>query len=337
MIDSLAKGLDLALSDGAMALTVVAGILFAIVGLVGFMMAGGGGVDARRKRIGDKGAAREVERRRKGLVANLLEGESGSAARRRALSETKKSKGLGHRLAQAGLEIKPPLFLAIFALAGAVVGVAALIVGAPLPAAAGAGVLIAFAGPGMVIGQLTKSRRQKFVDALPGSVDIMVRGVQAGLPVNEGLKVIVNEAQGPLRVEFARLVAATNVGFSLEEAVNQMADRVPSPEVNFFRVVLVIQKQTGGNLAEALGNLSSIIRERQKLNKKVWALSSEARSSAMIIGALPLVVAGGVAMMRPDYLQIMFVEELGNYMLAGAVGWMLIGVVVMRAMIKIEV
>lgn len=336
MNGDILRGLGDAVGGGSIMVLVIVGVVLATLGLAVFLLTGDNTVDARRKRLRDNGANREIERRRKSLVANLLDGEDSTVARRRNLSQPKKAAGLRARLAQAGFEIAPLAYLAIFLALGAGIGLGVLFAGAPLPAAAVAGVVFAFFGPGFVINYKIKSRRRQFVEALPTSVDIMVRGVKAGLPVNEGFKVIVNEAQGPLREEFARLVAATNVGFSLEDAVTQMSERVPSPEVNFFRVVLVIQKQTGGNLAEALGNLSSIIRERQKLQKKVWALSSEARSSAIIIGSLPIVVAAAVAVMRPDYLQIMFDQELGNYMLAGAVGWMLIGIVVMRAMIKIE-
>ena len=131
--------------------------------------------------------------------------------------------------------------------------------------------------------------------------------------------------------------AATNVGFSLDEGATQLVNRIPSTDANFFRTVLVIQKQTGGNLGDALTNLSEIIRERQKLRKKVWALSSEARMSAIIIGSLPILVSIMVYFFQPKYLEGMFVHETGQMMLAGAGAWMIIGIFVMRSMIKFKV
>ncbi len=298
-------------------------------------------VGARRaKRLGATRAAGAGRRGqpKKSAVFSFFEPEENSAeARRRSLERSaNRTPGLRARLTQAGLDVSPVVFIGGFAALSIVLGVLAAHYGAPPIVAALGATVFAFVGPNQVIKHLIAKRQEKFLEAFPHAIDILVRGVKAGLPVNEGMKVIADEVSGPCGEEIERMIAATNVGFSLEDAAGQLAQRVPSPDVNFFRTVIIIQKQTGGNLAEALATLADTIRERQKLRKKVWALSSEARMSAIIIGSLPLVVAGMVYLMRPDYLNVMFVETIGQIALAGAAGWMLIGVLVMRSMINFK-
>ena len=255
--------------------------------------------------------------------------EADRKAKRRGLDITA-------RLEQAGLTIKPAKFMLIFQALGAVSAVAAYLSGNDPLLAICSGLALAFGGPRMLLGRLIKRRQRKFVDNLANAIDIMVRGVRSGLPVNESLKVIATELPDPVRTEFRRLVDTMSVGVPLEDALARMYERMPRPEVNFVRTVLIIQKQTGGNLAEALSNLSEILRARKKLKGKIQALSSEARASAMIIGALPFLVGALVFVVAPDYLGTLFTDPKGPLLIGGGLFWMGCGVFIMRAMINFD-
>ncbi len=183
------------------------------------------------------------------------------------------------------------------------------------------------------VGRLQK----KFIAYFPDAIDVLVRGVRTGLPVGEGMRLVAREMPEPVAREFKLLTDATAVGVTLEDALTRMFNRMPLPEVNFFNIVLAIQKQTGGNLSEALGNLSNTLRERKKLKLKIKALSSEAKASAMIIGSLPFVLACVLFAVAPDYLGLLFNTEMGNMMLAGGAFWMSIGIFAMYSMIDIEI
>ena len=179
--------------------------------------------------------------------------------------------------------------------------------------------------------------QKKFIALFPDAIDVLVRGVRTGLPVGEGMRLVAREMPEPVATEFKMLTDATAVGVTLEDALQRMFNRIPLPEVNFFNIVLTIQKQTGGNLSEALGNLSTTLRDRKKLKLKIKALSSEAKASAMIIGSLPFVLACILYAVAPDYLGLLFTTDMGNYMLMGGGFWMSIGIFAMYSMIDIEI
>lgn len=184
----------------------------------------------------------------------------------------------------------------------------------------------------------SKARRQKkFVDEFSNAIDVIVRGVKSGLPVNECLKIIAAEAPKPVNEEFQMLVEGVRIGLSLEQSLARMYERMPLQEVNFFGIVLMIQQKTGGNLAEALGNLANVLRGRKLMEGKIQALSAEAKASAMIIGSLPFLVMGAVKVASPDYLEPLFSTRPGNFILLGAGLWMSTGIFVMKKMIKIKV
>jgi len=163
-----------------------------------------------------------------------------------------------------------------------------------------------------------------------------VRGVKSGLPINECLKVISRESLQPLGEEFGRLVENMGLGLSTEQALEKLYTRMPTPEVRFFSIVLAIQQKTGGNLAEALGNLSSVLRARKLMVEKIKALSGEAVASAFIIGAMPPGVMILIQMMTPSYMAPMFSDPRGHVMLLGGGAWMMIGIFVMRRMINFK-
>jgi tight adherence protein B len=183
---------------------------------------------------------------------------------------------------------------------------------------------------------LASRRRQKFTSEFPNATDIIVRGVKSGLPINECLKVIARESPQPLGEEFGRLVENMGIGLSTDQALEKLYTRMPTPEVRFFSIVLAIQQKTGGNLAEALNNLSSVLRARKLMVEKIKALSGEAVASAFIIGAMPPGVMILIQLMTPSYMAPMFNDPRGHVMLIGGGLWMAIGVFVMRRMINFK-
>ena len=179
-----------------------------------------------------------------------------------------------------------------------------------------------------------KRRESKFLNAFPDAVDIVVRGVKAGLPLLDCLKMITVEAPEPLKSEFRAIVETQAIGVPLGEACGRLYERMQVPEANFFGIVIAIQQKAGGNLAEALGNLSRVLRDRKKMKGKIQAMSQEAKASASIIGALPVAVMTLVWVTSPQYINLLFTEPLGNVMLVGSVMWMSMGVLVMKKMIN---
>jgi tight adherence protein B len=168
-------------------------------------------------------------------------------------------------------------------------------------------------------------------------MDIITRGIKSGLPVHDSLRVIGAEAPEPLAGEFKRMVESLGMGVSVDQALEKMYERMPTPEVRFFSIVLAIQQKTGGNLAEALGNLSTVIRARKLMREKIKALSGEAVASAFIIGSLPPGVVVLISMLAPDYMKPLFTDPRGHLMLLAGGFWMSMGVFVMRKMINFRI
>jgi tight adherence protein B len=167
-------------------------------------------------------------------------------------------------------------------------------------------------------------------------VDVIVRGVKAGLPLLDCMKIVAAEAEEPIRTEFKAILDTQAVGMPLGEACGKLYERTPIPEANFFGIVVGIQQKAGGNLSEALGNLSRVLRDRKKMKAKVRAMSQEAKASAAIIGSLPVAVMTLVYLTSPGYISVLFTESLGHLMLAGSAVWMMMGVLVMRKMINFD-
>jgi tight adherence protein B len=191
-------------------------------------------------------------------------------------------------------------------------------------------------GPNFVLSRLTKRRIKKFIDALPAALDIIVRGVRAGLPLGDTLRIIANEAPEPARSEFRKVIESQALGVTIAEACVKMAQRVPATETNFFAIVIEIQSKAGGNLSEAIGNLSKTVRERKKMKGKIAAMSMEALASAAIIGAVPFVVTGLLYMVSPNYISLLFTTVHGRYILMFALTWMSIGAMMMKKMISFD-
>ena len=243
---------------------------------------------------------------------------------------------LGVRLTQAGLDWSTQKFMVVSGVLAAVFFAAAMFVGGGILGAAG----LAFAGgfglPRWGLSFLKKRREAAFLKALPDAVDVIVRGIKAGLPLFESIKVVAADAPEPLRSEFLAIIETQAIGMPLGDACARLYERMPVPEANFFGIVVAIQQKSGGNLSEALGNLSKVLRDRKKMAEKIQAMSMEAKASASIIGALPPIVMILVYLTTPAYISLLWTDPTGQLMLVGCVTWMSIGIMVMKKMINFD-
>jgi tight adherence protein B len=243
---------------------------------------------------------------------------------------------LSVRLTQAGLDWSTQKFMIVSAVIAAVGFAMAMLFGGGLLAAGG----LAFAGgfglPRWALGFLKKRREKNFLKALPDAVDVIVRGIKAGLPLFESIKVVAADAPEPLRSEFLAIIETQAIGIPLGDACARLFERMPVPEANFFGIVIAIQQKSGGNLSEALGNLSKVLRDRKKMAEKIQAMSMEAKASASIIGSLPPIVMLLVYLSTPQYISVLWTHPTGQLMLVGCVIWMGIGILVMKRMINFD-
>ncbi|MEY4619466.1 MAG: hypothetical protein RIS65_638 [Pseudomonadota bacterium] len=199
------------------------------------------------------------------------------------------------------------------------------------------GLLIGVGLPHMVVNFLVGRRIKNFTMHFLDAVELLVRGLKSGMPVSETLSVIAKEIAGPVGEEFKLVVEKIKIGKSMEEALQETADRLGTPEFQFFVITLAIQRETGGNLAETLANLADVLRKRAQMKLKIRAMSSESKASAYIVGSLPFFVSGMIWMINQEYLAGFFYEP--RLMIAGVVGavWMTIGALIMAKMIKFEI
>jgi tight adherence protein B len=284
---------------------------------------------AKTDRVGSKIVARASPKvRRDALEETLKELEARSKKRR--------SPPLAARIEQAGLTWSKRNFMIGSGILGLVVFVAVFVVGGGILAAAGLAFCASFGLPRWALSFLKKRRHAKFLHHFPDAVDIIVRGIKAGLPLLDSMKIIVNDAPEPIKSEFRAILETQTIGIPLGEACGKLFDRVPLPEANFFGIVVLIQQKAGGNLSEALGNLSRVLRDRKKMKAKIKAMSMEAKASAGIIGSLPVVVMGVVYVTSPDYIALLWTVPLGRLMLAGSACWMLVGIMSMKKMINFD-
>lgn len=286
-----------------------------------------GKVKAARDRV------QELSKRRKTVQDTLKDLEKKQEEKSRRMGDG----SLKSRLGQTGIELSVGRFYLLSAVLGLVVFLAVLIVGAPLLGALGAGFVAALGLPRWIVGFLIKRRHKQFLQELPNALDVMVRSIKSGLPLNDALRLIASDGQEPVKSEFRRVVESQQVGLSIPEACARMMQTMPLPEVNFFSIVIAIQSQAGGNLSEALGNLAKVLRERRKMKAKVSALSMEAKASAVIIGALPFIVSLLVYLTSPEYMMILFTDPRGHIIMLISAVWMSIGILVMRNMINFDI
>lgn len=274
------------------------------------------------------GSSETVSSRKKSVADTLKEIE---------VREKAKKVTMSLRLLRAGLKRTPRDFYIMSALLGTLFASVAILILNLSPAAA---VVAAFVGgfglPRWILNKMTSRRQQKFLSQLANAIDVVVRGIKSGLPLNECLQIISRESPEPLGGEFRELVEQQKLGVSLADGLERMCERLPLPEMRFLTIVIAIQQQAGGNLSEALGNLSGVLRDRYMLALKVKALSAEAKASAMVLASLPPGVMTMVYLSSPTYIQPLFTTTVGHFMVAFGAIWMLTGVLIMRKMINFK-
>jgi tight adherence protein B len=321
-------------------------ILAAVLGFVtiaglGLAFVGGDQSNARAlKRAHALTSVGRAEKVRRAKIANSEPGQ-----RRKQLLKTLKEQehrqrkatlSLTGRLQQAGLSVTVVHFWIASAAVGVVASAAALVAHGPWYVVLGLGFVAGFGLPRWVIDFLAKKRMKVFTSHFADAIDIIVRGVRSGLPVHDCLRIIARESPAPLGPEFQRLVENLGLGVSMDQALEKVFERMPTSELRFFTIVLAIQQKTGGNLAEALANLSAVLRARKMMREKIKAMSSEAIASAMIIGCLPPGVVTLIMVTNPAYMSVMFTDPRGHMFLGAGVLWMSMGIFVMRKMINFK-
>jgi tight adherence protein B len=247
-----------------------------------------------------------------------------------------KSVALGTRISQAGLSWSVQKFWIISGIMAVVAGFVAFTVGGGIYGAVGMAFAAGLGLPRWLLGYLKKRRETAFLKALPDAVDVIVRGIKAGLPLFESIKVVAADAPEPLKSEFLAIIETQTIGMPLGEACARLYERMPVSEANFFGIVIAIQQKSGGNLSEALGNLSKVLRDRKRMREKIQAMSMEAKASAGIIGSLPPVVMILVWITTPDYITLLWTERLGQFLLVCCAAWMTCGILVMKKMINFD-
>jgi tight adherence protein B len=277
-------------------------------------------------------AARQAEKSQR----SRREQVEGSLKDLESRRQKEKSVPLSTRITQAGLSWSMQKFWIISGVLGAVAGFVAFTAGGGILGALGMAFGAGLGVPRWLLGYLKNKREKAFLKALPDAVDVIVRGIKAGLPLFESIKVVAADAPEPLKSEFLAIIETQTIGMPLGEACARLYERMPVPEANFFGIVIAIQQKSGGNLSEALGNLSKVLRDRKKMAEKIQAMSMEAKASAGIIGSLPPIVMFLVWLTTPDYIALLWTERLGQFMLLCCVAWMTIGVLVMKKMINFD-
>lgn len=315
-------------------------VLFALLGVFGWALYGllygeRARLARRIQQVAGKAGKAKAERvggaiRRRSIQSRLKQVDEGRRKKGRS--------ALREQLMMAGLRIEVPHFLAgCLGLAVATAGGYALALG-DLP---GIGLLLAppvvgFGLPKLVVGIMAKRRLDKFTGAFADALDVVVRGIRSGLPLGECINIIGREMADPLGAEFRLIAEGQKLGLTLQDALTRAVERMPTTEFRFFAIVLTIQQQTGGNLAETLAKLSDVLRSRKRMRDKVQAYASEAKASAAIIGSLPIAVTCLLSVAAPDYIGVMFHTGTGHFLLGIGVTVMGVGVLVMRKMTNFE-
>jgi tight adherence protein B len=253
-------------------------------------------------------------------------------------SKAKKDGGLKNNLLQAGLEkVSVKQFWLSSVALGLVLALLVKLSGQPMIVVALVAIIGVFGIPRLFLRIKRQRRQKKFLDDFADALESMVRLLKAGMPVGEAIAMVSREFTGPVGEEMAKVYDEQKIGIPLAEACLKAAERMPIPEMQMFATGISIQQQTGSSLSEILTNLSRVIRARFRLKRKVQALSAEAKASAGIVGSLPIVVAGGLYLINPDYMEPLFYTVKGKMYLGGAICWMSMGILVMKQMINFKV
>lgn len=279
--------------------------------------------------IGDGSAGKEkTESRRQRRIQEKVK-QLGAKGQKRGFIE-----GIRDDIMQSGLDFPLPVFFLGSAIFAVLAAFSSLISGLSPLAAAPAALIGGLLVPKMFLRSIASGRQKKFTKNFADAIDLIVRGIRSGLPINECFNVVAREFEAPLGEEFRLLVDGQNLGMTMDDLMARGLRRIPTAEYKFFAIVTQIQRQTGGNLADTLSNLSHVLRERKRMRDKAQAMASEAKASAGIIGSLPFIVGILLFFVNPEYVMLLFTEKTGNYMLGFGAFWMFLGTMVMKSMIN---
>ena len=244
---------------------------------------------------------------------------------------------LARRIEQTGKEWTLTKYVGVSLALTVITASLVLFKGGPLMLAIPFGLFVGIGLPHWIVGKLIKRRVAKFTARFPDAIELMVRGLRSGLPITETLGIVAAEIAGPVGIEFRQVSDKMRIGRTMEAGLQDTADRLGTPEFQFFTITLAIQRETGGNLAETLSNLADVLRKRAQMKLKIRAMSSESKASAYIVGSLPFIVFGLIWFISPDYMANFFVEP--RLMVAGLGGmvWMGIGAFIMAKMVDFEI
>jgi tight adherence protein B len=284
--------------------------------------------EGKGKRLA-KGASVEFDLRKKSVESTLNELE-------KKQEKVEKNPPLSVRMEQAGLDWTLNTFIAISVGCGIAAFIVAMVTTFNIFVALLAAGVAAVGAPRWYLNFARKRRFSKFINEFPNALDVIVRGVKAGLPLVDCIRICGQESGEPVRSEFRRIMEAQSLNLPLGKAVELLYTRVPVPETNLFAIVITVQQKSGGNLSEILGNLSKVLRDRRKMKAKIRALAQEAVASASIIASLPAAVMGLLFVLNPDYVSLLWQKPMGQVMLGASAVWMSLGVVVMRRMINFD-
>lgn len=288
-------------------------------------------ITGQKRMVDDKGDKDAQHRRRDSIARKLKEAQDQE-------KDGKTKDNLTSNLRQAGLEITPAQFWIYSAVCCFIfMALAKFVFGGGLIMMMAMGIIGFFGFPRMLLNKLIARRQKKFLEEFPDVLESMVRLLKSGMPVGEAIAMAGREYEGPVGDEMTRMYEAQKIGVSLPDAALEASQRMPLTEMQMFATGISIQVQTGASLSDVLMNLSGVIRARFKLKRKVKALSSEAKSSAMIIGSLPFLIGGGLYLIRPDYIGVLFTTTTGKVVMICAAVWMAIGIFVMKIMINFKI
>lgn len=324
--------------DSATIITIVSlALVLVVTGMIAFLLSSSKSKQKNRMMSVIRGNAIDdsakkasgVDARREALARKLKERSEPEGA--------EKKKNLAESLMQANIDISVKRFWLYSMLFSALLTVVVYIAGYSLFVVIMAAIIGLFGVPKLFLRHVIKKRQKKFLTDFADSLDAMTRLLRAGMPVSEAIKMVAREFNGPVGEEMGRIFDQQKIGVSLPDAVANCAKRIPIPEVQMFTTAVTIQAQTGSSLSEILEGLAKVIRSRFRLRRKVQALSSEAKSSAIIIGALPVFVASAMYFINPEYIELLFIDATGRFMLGVSFFWMMIGGLIMRQMINFKV
>jgi tight adherence protein B len=327
----------MAMSASMMYLLMGGGIFTVLLLVVLAMGDGNGGIDKRLARVSARGTRRKITINDRGTGSVRSTKDSSIPLLNQFVKLLPNPDKLRARLARTGHKINLGEYALMNLLAGTFLYLVFGFVGWSRVIAIPLSVMLGLGLPHFVTGFMGNRRIKKFLATFPEAIDTMCRGIRSGLPITESIAAVGREMPDPIGIEFHRISDGVRLGKTLEDAMWEVARRVDAPEFRFLIIAMAIQKETGGNLAETLGNLADLIRKRRQLRMKIKAMSSEAKASAMIIGSLPFVMFALLMVVNSEYIMVLFHSLKGRVLMGAGVFWMSVGWGAMLKMINFEI